>query len=150
MTENILKKDIMKKFLLLTAVAVALSLTGCVGNDTKDYKSKGEEMAKQLDEQVEKQDTTSALASDDAIRKMEDELAASGDSLALAQFREAMKDSRVRNATFITLSKMENGMSKDDALKELAGDALKGDVNINAVTAVIDAINRKEVLENKK
>ena len=137
----------MKKFLLLAAVAVALSLTSCEGN--KDYKAKGEEMAKQLDEQVAKQDTTSVLASDDEIRKIEEDIIASGDSLALAQFREAMKDSRVRNATFITLSKMNNGMSKDDALKELANDALKGDVNIKAVTAVIDAINKKEAHENK-
>ena len=52
----------MKKLLLMTAVAVALSLMSCNGNT--DYKAKGEQMSKQLDEKVEQNDTAGALASD--------------------------------------------------------------------------------------
>lgn len=140
----------MKKVLLMMAVAVALSLTGCDSN--KDYKAKGEEMSKQLDEQVEKQDTAAVLASDEKIRQIEEEIIASGDTAALADFRAAMKDSRVRNAAFITLSKIQNGMKREDAMKELIQDAMNKDVNIGAVTATINAVLKAEkaAKENKK
>ena len=140
----------MKKVLLMMAVAVALSLTGCDSN--KDYKAKGEEMSKQLDEQVEKQDTAAVLASDEKIRQIEEEIIASGDTAALADFRAAMKDSRVRNAAFITLSKIQNGMKREDAMKELIQDAMNKDVDIGAVTATINAVLKAEkaAKENKK
>ena len=140
----------MKKVLLMMAVAVALSLTGFDSN--KDYKAKGEEMSKQLDEQVEKQDTAAVLASDEKIRQIEEEIIASGDTAALADFRAAMKDSRVRNAAFITLSKIQNGMKREDAMKELIQDAMNKDVNIGAVTATINAVLKAEkaAKENKK
>lgn len=128
----------MKKFLLMMSVAVAMSLTSCQGD--KDYKAKGEELSKQLNESVEKQDAASAISTDDEIRKMEEEIAATGDSAALAQFREAMKDARVRNAAFVTVSKIHNGMDKDEAVHQLMEDALKEDINIHAVTTTINAI----------
>ncbi len=138
----------MKKFLLFTAVVLALSVASC--NNSKDYKAQGEELSKQLNEQVANNDTTGVLESDEAIRNLEAEIVATGDSAAIAQFRESMKDARVRNATFITISKMNNGMSKDEALKELASDALKKDINIKAVTSVIDAINKAEIQNEPK
>lgn len=132
----------MKKILLMMAVAVALSLVSCEGK--KDYKAQGEELSKQLDEQVEKQDTAAVLASDDFIRQLEAEIVASGDTAAIAEFRAAMKDARVRNATFITMSKIRNGMTKKEALEQLMEDALKDNVNISAVTSSVNAILKAE------
>jgi len=128
----------MKKILLIMAVAVAMSLTGCDSGTSS--KSKGEQLSKQLDEQVEKKDTAAAIASDEMIRKVEAEITATGDSVAIAQFREAMKDSRVRNAAFVTVSKIHNGMDKNKALEELMDDALDQDINMHAVTSAINAI----------
>lgn len=132
----------MKKVLFMMAVAVALSLTSCDGG--KDYKAKGEEMSKQLDEQVEMNDTAAVLSSDEQIRQLEEQLIAAGDTLALADFRAAMKDARVRNAAFVTLSKIHNGMEKKDALQELMQDALNSDINIGAVTSAINAVLKAE------
>ena len=59
-----------------------------------------------------------------------------------------MKDSRVRNATFITMSKIRNGMTKKEALEQLMEDALKDNVNISAVTSSVNAILKAEA-QNK-
>lgn len=128
----------MKKIFLMMAVVLSLSMVSCNGN--KDYKTEGQELSKQLDEVVEQNDTTAALQLDEEIRKMEEEVIAMGDSAALADFRKAMKDARVRNAAFVTISKIRNGMSKDEAMQELVQDALNGDVNIHAITAAITAV----------
>ncbi len=128
----------MKKIFLMMTAALALSLVSCNGN--KDYKSEGQELSKQLDEVVEKNDTTAALQTDEQIRKMEQNIIASGDTAALKDFREAMKDARVRNAAFVVLSKVRNGMDREEAMKELIQDALDGDVNIHAVTSAVDAL----------
>ena len=108
----------MKKFFLMMTVALAMSLVGC--NGSKDYKAEGEEMSKQLDQVVEQNDTAAALDADENIRKMEEEIIATGDSAALADFRAAMKESRVRNAAFVTLSKIHNGMDKEEAERRIA------------------------------
>ena len=100
----------MKKFFLMMTAALALSLVSCNGN--KDYKAEGQELSKQLDEVVERNDTAAALSTDESIREMEQEIIALGDSAALANFRAVMKDSRIRNATFVTVSKIRNGMDK--------------------------------------
>lgn len=136
----------MKKILLMSAVAIALSFASC---NNGDYKSKGQEMAKQLDEAVEKQDTTGTLATDKAIREIEEEIIATGDSLSLSEFREAMKDSRIRNATFITISKIRNGVDKKEAINEVIQDAMKDNVNIQAVTSAIDAVLKAEEQQNQ-
>ena len=138
----------MKKFFLMMTAALALSLVSCNGN--KDYKTRGEELSKQLDEQVEKKDTTGVLSSDEMIRKLEAEIEATGDSASLAAFRESMKDSRIRNATFVTISKMHNGMPKEQAFEELAKDALKKDVDLNTLTTVINAVLKAEGQEVKE
>lgn len=137
----------MKKILLMSAVAIALSFASC---NSGDYKSKAQEMAKQLDEAVEKQDTVQTIATDKAIRELEEEIIASGDSVTIADFRKAMKDSRVRNATFVTISKIRSGVDRNEAINEVIQDAMKNDVDINAVTSAIDAVLKIEEQQNKK
>jgi hypothetical protein len=128
--------------------ALALSLVSCNGN--KDYKAEGQELSKQLDEVVEKNDTAAALTTDESIREMEQEIVALGDSAALADFRAAMKDSRIRNAAFVTVGKIRNGMDKNEALNELVQDALDEDIDVNAITAAVNAILAAEMKQNTK
>ncbi len=132
---------------MMTA-ALALSLVSCNGN--KDYKAEGQELSKQLDEVVEKNDTAAALTTDESIREMEQEIVALGDSAALADFRAAMKDSRIRNAAFVTVGKIRNGMDKNEALNELVQDALDEDIDVNAITAAVNAILAAEMKQNTK
>lgn len=148
MNHLISNKAYMKKIFLMMAVVLSLSMVSCNGN--KDYKAEGKELSKQLNEVVEQNDTAAALQTDEEIRKMEEEVIAMGDSAALADFREAMKDARVRNAAFVTISKIRNGMNKDEAMQELIQDALKGDVNIHAVTAAITAVLAAEDKQREK
>ena len=132
---------------MMTA-ALALSLVSCNGN--KDYKAEGQELSKQLDEVVEKNDTAAALTTDESIREMEQEIVALGDSAALADFRAAMKDSRIRNAAFVTVGKIRNGMDKNEALNELVQDALDEEIDVNAITAAVNAILAAEMKQNTK
>ena len=132
---------------MMTA-ALALSLVSCNGN--KDYKAEGQELSKQLDEVVEKNDTAAALTTDESIREMEQEIVALGDSAALADFRAAMKDSRIRNAAFVTVGKIRNGMDKNEALNELVQDALDEDIDVNAITAAVNAFLAAEMKQNTK
>ena len=138
----------MKKFFLMMTAALALSLVSCNGN--KDYKAEGQELSKQLDEVVEKNDTAAALTTDESIREMEQGIVALGDSAALADFRAAMKDSRIRNAAFVTVGKIRNGMDKNEALNELVQDALDEDIDVNAITAAVNAILAAEMKQNTK
>ena len=138
----------MKKFFLMMTAALALSLVSCNGN--KDYKAEGQELSKQLDEVVEKNDTAAALTTDESIREMEQEIVALGDSAALADFRAVMKDSRIRNAAFVTVGKIRNGMDKNEALNELVQDALDEDIDVNAITAAVNAILAAEMKQNTK
>ena len=138
----------MKKFFLMMTAALALSLVSCNGN--KDYKAEGQELSKQLDEVVEKNDTAAALTTDESIREMEQEIVALGDSAALADFRAAMKDSRIRNAAFVTVGKIRNGMDKNEALNELVQDALDEDIDVNAITAAVNAFLAAEMKQNTK
>ncbi len=138
----------MKKFFLMMTAALALSLVSCNGN--KDYKAEGQELSKQLDEVVEKNDTAAALTTDESIREMEQEIVALGDSAALADFRAAMKDSRIRNAAFVTVGKIRNGMDKNEVLNELVQDALDEDIDVNAITAAVNAILAAEMKQNTK
>jgi len=127
----------MRKFLIVVAVFASLSFMSC--DNTGEYRIKGEEFAKQLDELVEKQDTAGVLALDQAIRDFEKEIIEASDSAALAAFQEALKDARVRNTPFITTIKIKQGTEKDDALKEVANDALQGGVDLKTLTNAIDA-----------
>ena len=131
------KLNNMRKFLFVIAVFASLLLVSC--DKSSEYRVKGEEFAKQLDELVEKQDTAGVLAVDKAIQDFEEEIIAAGDSASLAAFREALKDSRVRNAPYITTIKIKQGANKDDAVKEVAKDALEGSIDVKAVSSAIDA-----------
>jgi uncharacterized lipoprotein NlpE involved in copper resistance len=131
----------MKKIFLMLAAVVALSLMSCDGN----YKAKGEEYAKQLDELCQKQDADAVLALDKTINEQEQSIAAMGDSAAIADFRGALKDARERNAAYITSIKLKKGINKDSVLNEVVGDVMQGEMGIDAVTNSVDA-----TLENKK
>ena len=131
----------MKKCFLVIAMIATLSLVGC----KEDYKAKGEQMAKHLDELCEKQDSAAVLAYEDSIRIAEEEIRATGDTAAIADFQEALKESRERNTPYITALKVKNGKNQKEALEEVVGAALNGDVNIRTVTESID-----KVLEQKQ
>ena len=127
----------MKKMILLVAAAVALSLVGCQGDS--EYTIKGREMAKQLDQAVEKQDTAAALAAEKAIRDAEAEIIATNDTAAIGDFHRAVADSRKRNTPYLTAIKIENGASNEKAVEEVQQDVLKGNVDIATMTAAIDS-----------
>lgn len=137
----------MKRFFILVAVIAALTLVGCTEND---YAKKGKEMASRLDQAVEKQDKTAALAVDMAIREAEQEIMALNDSAALADFREALRESRQRNTPFLTKIKVESGIDDEEAVNEVTQDVMNGDVNIEAVTASIDSLLKAEQQKKKK
>ncbi len=132
----------MKKYILLIATIATLSLMSCTN---QDYKAKGEQMAKHLDELCEKQDSAAVLIYEDSIQAIEDEVVATGDSAAIAAFRDALKESRERNAPYITSLKVQGGQDKKEAIEDVMKDALEGGVGIDAVTKSVD-----KVLEGKK
>lgn len=133
---------IAKKFLfMLMGIAITVSLFSCESNQ---YKARGEKLAKQLDEQVELQDTAAVLATDQAIHDAEQEILALNDSAAIADFQAALKETRQRHIAYITSLKVKNGQNSDDAVKDVVNDVMNGDMDINAVTNAID-----KVLEEK-
>ena len=133
----------MKKFFLMMTAVMALSLISCENGNS--YKAKGESLAKQLDELCEQHDSAAVLALDDSIRSLEKTIIATGDSAAIADFRAALKESRKRNAPYLTTLKIKQGASKEQVTQEILDDALSGDVDIHAVTESID-----EMLKNEK
>ncbi len=135
----------MKKCFLVIAMIATLSLVGC----KEDYKAKGEQMAKHLDELCEKQDSAAVLAYEDSIRIAEEEIMATGDTAAIADFQEALKESRERNTPYITALKVKNGKNQKEALEEVVGAALNGDVNIRTVTESIDKVLEQKQEEEK-
>jgi beta-phosphoglucomutase-like phosphatase (HAD superfamily) len=137
----------MKRFFILVAAVAALTLVGCTESD---YAKRGKEMAAQLDQAVEKQDNDAALDVDKAIREAEQEIMALNDSAAIADFREALRESRQRNTPFLTKIKVESGVDREEAVKEVTQDVMNGDVNIQAVTASIDSLLKVEEQQKKK
>ena len=115
---------------------MALSLVSC--DNGKAYRVKGEQMAKQLDQLCEQHDSAAVLALDDSIRAQEEAIIAMGDSVAISAFRQALKESRIRNAPYITTLKIKQGASKEQVTQEIIDDAMSGDVDIHAVTESID------------
>lgn len=120
----------------MMSAVMALSLVSCDNGNA--YKVKGEQMAKQLDQLCEQHDSAAVLALDDSIRAQEEAIIAKGDSVAIAAFRQALKESRVRNAPYITTLKIKQGASKEQVTQEILDDAMSGDVDIHAVTESID------------
>lgn len=132
----------MKKFLLAIAAVAALTLTSCQGNT--DYKAKGAEMARQLNELCDKQDEQAVLALDKSISDEEAAIAASGDTAAIADFKEALKESKQRNLPYISALKVKNGADKDELLKEVQQDVIKGDISMDAMTSTINAMMKAD------
>jgi hypothetical protein len=135
----------MKKFFIVMAAVVTLSLVSCENND---YKAKGEQLAKQLDELCQKQDANAVLELDESIRNIEKEIADKGDSTAVVDFRNALKEARARNAAYISKIKVQNGQDAEATVQDVVQDALEGDVDINAVSASIDSL--LELQKNSK
>lgn len=135
----------MKKLLLIAALA--LVFTSC--EKKTDYKALGEQFAAQLIELCEKNDTAAVLALNDSISMVEDEVVANGDTAAVNALRKALFDARIKCSPFITIAKMESGMSKDDAVQEVIDNALNGEGNVVAVTAAIKAASEHERKQGK-
>lgn len=134
-----------KLFLILTAI---VALTSC--QNSVNYKAEGERMANRLDQLCEQQDGDAVLALQDSIKAMETEIIAAGDSAAIADFRDALKESRERNAPYITTLKIDKGVSGDEAINEVVEDALNGNVDIHAVSKSVDAALEQAAKKNKK
>ena len=132
----------MKKFLLMMTAVVGLSLISCESG--KDYKAKGEEMAKQLDELCKQQDSVAVLALDDSIRAMEQTIIATGDSAAIEDFRQALKESRERNAAYISVLKVKKGSDNNEVVKEMVEDVMNDNLDINAITESIDKMLKEK------
>lgn len=126
---------------MLTAV-MALSLISC--DSSSKYKAEGEAMAKQLDQLCEQQDSAAVLALHDSIRAMEQKIIATGDSAAVEDFRQALKESRERNAAYISVLKVKKGVDKEEVVKEMTEDVMNGDMNINSMTESIDKMLQEE------
>ena len=118
---------------------LAVSLVGC--DSTESYKIKGEKLAKELDRLCELKDSAAVVALDDSISAMEARIVAEGDSLSIAQFQEALKESRVRNAPYIATLKMKSGKPEEEVIKDMAGEVMKGNIDIATITSAIDEMN---------
>ena len=132
----------MKKLLLSIAAVAMLALTSC--QSETDYKAKGAEMARQLNELCDKQDGEAALALEKQIEKEEAAVIAKGDSAAIVDFKEAVKESKQRNTPFISAAKIKSGVSKEDVAKELEQAALNREISMDILTASINAIVEAE------
>ena len=138
----------MKKILLLIVAVVAVSMMSCLKGT--DYKAKGEEFARQLDELCNKQDAQAVLALEESIRLEEEAIAATGDSAAIADFTAALKQSRDRNARYLSALKMENGADKDSVAQDLVQDVMNDRMSLEALTSSIDTMLRNEAQKKKK
>ena len=87
----------------------------------------------------QKKDSAAVLQLDQTIREQEEKILALGDSTAIKEFRDALKDARERNTAYITTLKMNQGLNKDTVLNEVVDDALQGEMGIGAVTNSVDA-----------
>ena len=134
--------------MLTIAAVAALSLTSCL-NGT-DYKAKGQELARQLDEFCQKQDADSVLVLDKLITDEMDAIIQSGDSAAIADFREAIKDSRNRNAPYITSLKLKLGVDKNTVIKDLEREALNEEIGMDAVASAIKELSDSESKEKQE
>ena len=130
----------MKKILLIMTAIVAVSLVGC--DKQVSYKDQGVKLAKELDRLCEQKDSAAVIAMDDSIHAIETRLVAAGDSAAIADFKEALKESRKRNAPYIATLRMSEGEKKEEVLKDIANDVLNGSVDIATMSASIDEMNK--------
>ena len=109
-----------------------------------DYKAKGAEMARQLNELCDKQDEQAVLALDKSISEEEATIAASGDTAAIADFKEALKESKKRNVPYISALKVKNGAKKEEVMKQVQQQAMDGDIDMDALTAAANKMLEAE------
>lgn len=142
----------MKKFLMIVAVAVTMSLVGCnQGSELKaKYQAQGEQFATKLDAACQQADAAAILAVDDSIRIVEEEVVATGDTAAIAAFKAALKEARERNGATVAKLKVDNGKNREEVLEEVVNDAMNDDVSITTVTRSINAVGTKESPRRKK
>ena len=132
----------MKNLLLTIAAVVALTLTSCQGET--DYKAKGAEMARQLNELCDKQDEQAVLALDKSISDEEEAIAAHGDSAAIADFKGALRESKQRNLPYITALKVKKGAKKEDVMKTVQQQAMNRDIDMDALSATVNKVLEAE------
>lgn len=136
----------MKKFFVIVAVLLTVSLVGCENNNSNKlkYQARAEQFAAQLDSVCKLDDAAAALAIDDSIRRVESEVQATGDTAAINAYRTALKDARQRYGEYLTKAKVESGEDRDEALQDVIDDALNNDVSITTVTRSIQAVGSKQ------
>ena len=139
----------MKKFSFIIVAVVALSLISCNKGTGNKYLDQALELADQLNESVEKQDTAAVMALDKTIHEFEDSVIATGDTATLARVREALMEPRMKSAPMITVAKIESGTDRDEAIQDLVNDALVGGVSISAVTSAVDETLSKDKNDKK-
>ena len=121
----------------MVAVIVAVTMTGC---QKTDYKHQGDEMAKQLDELCQQENADAALALEDSILSIQQQLESSGDTANVALFSDAVKASRERNTPYIAAQRVKQGMPADSVVKHIQDEVLNGNLSIDVATATIDAM----------
>lgn len=136
----------MKKFFVIVAVLLTVSLVGCENSNSNKlkYQARAEQFAAQLDSVCKLDDAAAALAIDDSIRRVESEVQATGDTAAINAYRTALKDARQRYGEYLTKAKVESGEDRDEALQDVIDDALNNDVSITTVTRSIQAVGSKQ------
>lgn len=132
----------MMKFNWLLALVLTLLVMGC--ESESKYTALGKELATRLDKAVEKQDTAAALAADVAIRENEKQIIELSDSAAIADFHNAVNESRQRNAAYLATIKVNNGKTSEDAVGEVVQDVMDRNLSISAVTESIDSVMRSK------
>lgn len=128
----------MKKILLVVTAIVALSLVGCNGYQ----ESKTEKMAEQLVELCHQNDTSAILALVEQINTEEETVLASGDSAAIADFRNSLKEAREHAAPYVAVKKVKEGENKDSVFQGMIQDVMDGDIDIHALTDAINAVHK--------
>ena len=101
-------------------------------------------MARQLNELSDKQDEQAVLAWDKSISEEEAAIAASGDTAAIADFKEALKESKKRNVPYISALKVKNGAKKEEVMKQVQQQAMDGDIDMDALTAAANKMLEAE------
>lgn len=126
----------MKKLVFIATMAV--SLMACTNGTVNEYKAQAEQLAQQLSESYQKQDTAAVLALNDSILDKEAKVLATGDTAAIAAFRNTLKEARTQAMEIIAAVELSKGLPKDTIVSEVSADVLNGSVGIQAVTRSID------------
>lgn len=126
----------MKKLVFIATMAV--SLMACTNGTVNEYKAQAEQLAQQLSESYQKQDTAAVLALNDSILDKEAKVLATGDTAAIAAFRNTLKEARTQAMEIIAAVELSKGLPKDTIVSGVSADVLNGSVGIQAVTRSID------------